>query len=83
MMDEREFLTLVFEYLKSGGLLSVVASAILLKKYVINGSISRFFEMKKQEIDALLSLREGLLNVISHQEKLNDLLRFRDRESLE
>lgn len=77
-MSEKELLTMLFDFLKSGGLVSVVAAAVLLKKYVINGSINRFFEMKQKEIESLEALRGGLLSVISHQEKLNENLEKRE-----
>lgn len=77
-MSEKEWLTLLFDFLKSGGLVSVVAAAVLLKKYVINGTVNRFFEMKQKEIEALEALRGGLLSVIEHQEKLNENLEKRE-----
>lgn len=77
-MTEKELLTMLFDFLKSGGLLSIAAAAVLLKKYVINGSVNRFFDMKQKEIEALEALRGGLLSVIEHQEKLNEYLERRE-----
>ena len=77
-LSEKEFLEMILEFFKGGGLLSVFAAAILLKKYVINGSISRFFDYKRQEIDSLNELRKGLMSVIAQQERLNEELSKRE-----
>ena len=74
LLSEKEFLEMIPEFFKGGGLLSVFAAAILLKKYVVNGSVNRFFDYKRQEIEALNELRMGLLSVIAQQEKLNEEL---------
>lgn len=77
-MTEKEFLTMLFDFLKSGGLVSVVAMAVLLKKYVINGAVSKFFDYKRQEVEMLDELRRGLISVITQQEKLNEELSKRE-----
>lgn len=76
-MNEKEWLLMLFDFLKGGGLLSVFASAILLKRYIINGSVNRFFALKEAEIKSLSDLREGLSGVLIHQEKLYELIRER------
>lgn len=76
-MNDKEWVLMLFDFLKGGGLLSVFAGAILLKKYIINGSISRFFALKEAEINALSDLRQGLSDVLLHQEKLNELMQQR------
>ena len=73
-LSEKEFLEMILEFFKGGGLLSVFAAAILLKRYVINGSVNRFFDYKRQEIDSLSELRKGLVAIIEQQEKLYSIL---------
>ena len=77
-LSEKEFLEMILEFFKGGGLLSVLAAAILLKRYVINGSFNRFFDYKRQEIESLNEIRKGLVSVISRQEKLNEELSKRE-----
>lgn len=69
---------MILEFFKGGGLLSVFAAAILLKKYVINGSINRFFEYMRQENESLNELRIALVSVIAQQERLNEELSKRE-----
>ena len=80
LLSEKEFLEMILEFFKGGGLLSVFAAAILLKKYIINGSVNRFFDYKLQEIELLNELRNGLVSVIAQQERLNE--EFSKRECL-
>lgn len=78
LMNEKEFLEMILEFFKGGGLLSVLAAAILLKRYIINGSINRFFEYKLQEIEVLNELRKVLVSVVAQQEKLHEELSKRE-----
>ena len=73
-MSENEFLRMLFDFLRSGGLVSVLAAAILLKKYVINGSFNRFCSLKEKEVQELSTLRENLLKVVENQELMNEML---------
>jgi len=50
--------------------MSIILAAILLKRYVINGSLKRFLDLKEQEIKSLSCLEVSVLRVISEQEKL-------------
>ena len=73
-MSENEFLSMLFDFLRGGGLVSVLAAAILLKKYVINGTVHRFFDLKEKEFAALGELRKDLGIVIQlHQWELEEV----------
>jgi len=54
--------------------LSIILAAILLKRYVINGSFKRFLDIKEQEIKILSCLEGSLLRIISEQEKLLEVV---------
>ena len=71
-MDEKTLLTEILRILAGSLSLlsSVVLAAILLKKYVINGNLSRFPVLKEQEIDALKGLQDGLQAILREQERL-------------
>lgn len=59
-MNENDFLIKLFELFKGGNLAGVLLFAVLLKKYVINGSIERYFAARKSEVDALLRIEKKL-----------------------
>lgn len=70
-MTETELINIVDKLLDSGhGMGIVLFGAILLKKYVINGTIERFFSLKKSEIDIARTTQKTLLIVIREQKKL-------------
>lgn len=49
---------------------SIVLAGVVLKKYVINGSIKSFLDLKQQEVKSLTSLETGLEKIIQEQQKL-------------
>ena len=49
---------------------SILLAGVVLKRYVINGSIKSFFDLKEREINSLVSLEKKLENVIEEQRKL-------------
>ena len=72
MTDGDLLKTLFNELLKTGnnGLLLLMFGAWLIKRYIINGSITRFFSLKEQEIKSLSLLETSLEEVIHEQQKL-------------
>ena len=49
---------------------SILLAGVVLKKYVINGSIRTFLELKDKEVKSLASLETSLEKVIEEQQKL-------------
>lgn len=49
---------------------SIVLAGVVLKKYVINGSIKSFLLLKEQEVKSLNALESGLEKIIQEQQKL-------------
>ena len=49
---------------------SIVLAGVVLKKYVINGSIKTFLELKDREVKSLNALEVNLEKVIAEQQKL-------------
>ena len=49
---------------------SIVLAGVVLKKYVINGSIKMFLDLKQQEVKSLSALETSLEKVIDEQRKL-------------
>ena len=49
---------------------SIVLAGVVLKKYVINGSIKTFLELKDREVKSLNALEANLEKVIAEQQKL-------------
>lgn len=49
---------------------SIMLAGVVLKKYVINGSIRNFLTLKEQEVKSLGSLGKSLEKVIEEQQKL-------------
>ena len=72
MTDGEILKTMLNELLKTGnnGLLLLIFGAWLIKRYIINGSITRFFTLKEQEIKSLSMLETSLEDVIKGQQKL-------------
>lgn len=50
--------------------LSILLAGVVLKKYVINGSIRTFLELKDREVKHLASLESSLEKVVEEQQKL-------------
>ena len=72
MTDGEILKTMLNELLKTGnnGLLLLIFGAWLIKRYLINGSITRFFTLKEQEIKSLSMLETSIEDVIKEQQKL-------------
>lgn len=49
---------------------SIVLAGVVLKKYVINGSIKTFLDLKDKEVKSLANLEQSLSKVIDEQQKL-------------
>ena len=49
---------------------SIMLAGVVLKKYVINGSIKAFLLLKEQEVKSLNALESGLKEIIQEQQKL-------------
>ena len=48
----------------------IVLAGVVLKKYVINGSIRSLLDLKQQEVKILAALESGLEKIIEEQRKL-------------
>lgn len=69
---EREFIDLIKELsTSSSGFALVLWAAFLLKRYVINGNLQKFWNYKERECLTLESLSKKLDSVIVLQERLN------------
>ena len=80
-MTEHEALKIVLDFFSSGGILPVFAAVVLLKKYIINGSLDRFFEYKRQEIETLKGLEIHLINILSNQEEIYKRLPYDNKSN--
>lgn len=71
-MTESEFFIRLAEILSGSPSLfaSIVFGAFLLKKYVINGSVNAFLDIKRQELASLDSIKKSLIGIIDCQEKI-------------
>lgn len=49
---------------------SILLAGVVLKKYVINGSIKHYLMLKEQEVKSLSALKGNLEKVIEEQRKL-------------
>ena len=49
---------------------SILLAGVVLKKYVINGSIRMFLDLKNKEVTSLAMLEQSLEKVIEGQQKL-------------
>lgn len=74
-MQENELLIEVVKILSGSPslLVSVAFGALLLKKYIINGSMVKYFDLKSREVDNLDALNQALSQVIQSQHKLYEL----------
>lgn len=71
-MSENDFFIKLVEVLSGSPSLfaSIAFGALLLKKYVINGSIKAFLDIKRQELLSLSSMEKSLVSIVERQEKL-------------
>lgn len=71
-MSESDFFLKLTEILSGSPSLfaSIAFGALLLKKYVINGSIKAYLDIKRQELLSLASVERSLVSIIDRQEKL-------------
>ena len=53
---------------------SIMLAGVVLKKYVINGSVKTFLDMKEREVKSLGSLEKSLEKVIEEQQKLYEIV---------
>lgn len=49
---------------------SIMLAGVVLKKYVLNGSVKTFLDMKEREVKSLGALEKSLEKVIEEQQKL-------------
>ena len=69
-----ETLQAIINALQGSSLLPVFLLAYLLKVYVVNGNISRYFEKKDKENALLERLDESMEQIIERQERQTDML---------
>lgn len=71
-MSESDFFLKLVEILSGSPSLfaSIAFGALLLKKYVINGSIKAFLDIKHQELLSLASVERSLVSIVDRLEKL-------------
>lgn len=71
-MSENDFFIKLVEVLSGSPSLfaSIAFGALLLKKYIINGSIKAFLDIKRQELLSLSSMEKSLVSISERQEKL-------------
>lgn len=69
-----ETLQAIINALQGSSLLPVFLLSYLLKVYVVNGNINRYFERKDKENALLEKLNDSLASVIDRQEKQAQIL---------
>ena len=69
-----ETLQAIINALQGSSLLPVFLLAYLLKVYVVNGNIARYFERKDRENALLEKLDDSLASVIDRQERQAQIL---------
>ena len=69
-----ETLQAIINALQGSSLLPVFLLAYLLKVYVVNGNINRYFERKDKENALLEKLDDSLASIIERQEKQSQIL---------
>lgn len=69
-----ETLQAIIDALQGSSLLPVFLLSYLLKVYVVNGNINRYFERKDKENALLEKLNDSLASVIDRQEKQAQIL---------
>ena len=71
---DAETLQAIINALQGSSLLPVFLLSYLLKVYVVNGNINRYFERKDKENALLEKLNDSLASVIDRQEKQAQIL---------
>ena len=69
-----ETLQAIIDALQGSSLLPVFLLSYLLKVYVVNGNINRYFERKDKENALLEKLNDSLASVIDRQERQAQIL---------
>ena len=69
-----ETLQVIINALQGSSLLPVFLLSYLLKVYVVNGNINRYFERKDKENAMLEKLNDSLASVIDRQERQAQIL---------
>lgn len=69
-----ETLQAIIDALQGSSLLPVFLLSYLLKVYVVNGNINRYFERKDKENAMLEKLNDSLASIIDRQEKQAQIL---------
>lgn len=69
-----EILQAIINALQGSSLLPVFLMAYLLKVYVVNGNITRYFERKDRENALLEKLDDSLASIIDRQERQSQIL---------
>ena len=69
-----EALQAIINALQGSSLLPVFLMAYLLKVYVVNGNITRYFERKDRENALLEKLDDSLASIIDRQERQSQIL---------
>ena len=69
-----ETLQAIIDALQGSSLLPVFLLSYLLKVYVVNGNINRYFERKDKENAMLEKLNDSLASVIDRQERQTQIL---------
>ena len=69
-----ETLQTIIDALQGSSLLPVFLLAYLLKVYVVNGNINRYFDRKDRENALLERLDESMDKIIERQERQADIL---------
>ena len=69
-----ETLQVIINALQDSSLLPVFLLSYLLKVYVVNGNINRYFERKDKENAMLEKLNDSLASVIDRQERQAQIL---------
>lgn len=74
-MTESEFFLKLVEILSGSPSIfaSIAFGALLLKKYIINGNLVKYFDFKSREVDSLDALKQSLFQVLQLQQKLYEL----------
>jgi len=71
-MPENELLLEIVKLLSGSPSIwvSIVLAGVVLKKYVINGSIKSFLDLKEREVKSLTALESGIEKIIEEQRRL-------------
>lgn len=72
-MNDKDFFFKLFVEILNGSpsLFALIAfGALLLKKYVINGSIKAYLDIKRQELASLSTIEKSLVGIVDRQEEM-------------